>query len=230
MICVETFKSFDGEWNYAGITRCVDNHEIVRRHPEKWSVDGRPRAAAVSRATITRTKTRGTPQLRKGPPRLTVALSESARRVILEEFGTATRSHGVETGGWLYAPVSRSWDKTIDVRIAGGPGKGAEHSPSSYGPTADYPQVEEELARNGGEHFARVGDWHSHTGTSAEPSPADLDAWQSCFVRANERRGVSHYVGLIAAQDKHSSRIQLHPFVLSYDQFDRVIAEPARLT
>jgi hypothetical protein len=185
----------------------------------RWLPDEKP---AKSRST----KSRGTPSLRKGTARFTVALSESARRAILEEFSIVTRSRGVESGGWLYGSVTRSWEKTIDVRIASGPGKGAKHGPSSYGPTADYLQVEEEFARYDSD-VVRIGDWHAHTGYSGEPSTADLDAWQACFVRANERHNVSRYVGLIAAEDKHSSRMQLHPFVLSYDQFGRVVCEPA---
>jgi hypothetical protein len=234
LICAETFRSFDGEMNYAGITRVVSNHEIVRRHPEKWSPDGRPVAgaarASVSRSTYTPTKTRGTPRLLNGSPRLTVALSSSARRTIDDEFFAITRSNGLETGGWLFGETSRSW-KEIGVRFALGPGKGARHGSHAYQPTADYLQVEEELARNGAEGLCRIGDWHSHVGDSAEPSPADLDVWQTCFLRANEKHGAAYYLGLIVAEGNRGGvvRPKFKAFALRYDQLDRVVCEPANL-
>src|SRR5438874_10661210 len=44
-----------------------------------------------------RTRTRGLPKLRTGPPRLTVTLGSSARRSIDGEFYAATGCEGVET-------------------------------------------------------------------------------------------------------------------------------------
>jgi len=134
------------------------------------------------------------------------------------------------SGGWLFAPTSRGWHKEIEVRVATGPGKGAKHSPSSYEPTADYLDTEERFARNGADHLVRIGDWHSHACSSSDPSDNDLDAWQNCVLRANERRGVSRYVELIAAEDMGSfPRMRLHAFCLSYVSFGRVVCEPASL-
>jgi hypothetical protein len=54
--------------------------------------------------------------------------------------------------------------------------------------------------------------------------------WQTCFVRANEQRGVGFYVGLIAAHNRQGfPRMQLAAYVLSYGQGGRVVCEPATL-
>jgi proteasome lid subunit RPN8/RPN11 len=209
----------------AGLDQVAEGHELVRRFPRHF-------APAVRRDTsppATCTKMRGTPRLRKGPPRLTVALGSSARRAIEEEFLSTTRVDGYETGGWLFAEPSRSWDKSIEVRLATGPGEGARRGRSSYEPS-DYHQAEEQLARDGADHLCRVGDWHSHPGHDTTPSSSDLDVWQTCFVRANEKRGVSFYVGLIAALNRQGfPRMRLNAYALSYDRSGRVVCEPATL-
>jgi proteasome lid subunit RPN8/RPN11 len=179
------------------------------------------------------TKTRGRPKLRTGPPRLTVALSRSARRTIEDEFRTVTRDGGVETGGWLYAPASRSWHTTIEVRCASLPGEGARHGTHAYAPSSDYQQQEQAFAGMGDDHMCRVGDWHSHPSKHAVPSDADLDVWQNCFLVANEKRNVAYYVGVIAALDNSGNstlaRMRLGAWCLSWDSLDRVTYEPARI-
>jgi hypothetical protein len=88
-----------------------------------------------------------------------------------------------------------------------------------------------QLVRDGADRVCRVGDWHSHPGYDARPSDGDLDAWQSCFVCANEDRGVGYYVGLIATSNRDGfPRMRLAAYVLSYGQFGRVVCEPANLT
>jgi JAB domain-containing protein similar to deubiquitination enzymes len=243
-VAAETFwVEYDGrrELIQAGLDHVCEGHELLRRYPGKWARDGRPlrrrRASARSlklpaqpSAASHRTRTRGTPALLKGPPRLTVALGSSARRTIEEEFLSTTRVDGYETGGWLFAEPSRSWHKSIEVRLAGGPGKGAKRGPSSFQPD-DYRQAEEQLAWDGAGRLCRVGDWHSHPGYDTAPSVGDLDVWQTCFVRANEDRGVGFYVGLIAALNREGfPRMQLAAYVLSYDRFGRVVCEPPTLT
>jgi Prokaryotic homologs of the JAB domain len=178
------------------------------------------------------TKTRRRPKLRTGTPRLTVALFSSARRTIEEEFARCTRFDGLETGGWLFAERSRSWQKEIEVRIASGPGEGAGHSSHAYQPTSDYQETEADFARSGADHICRVGDWHSHPSSSrAEPSDGDLDAWQNCFLAANEKHNVAFYVGLIAALDNSHgrARMRLGAWCLSWDSLGRVTYEPARV-
>jgi hypothetical protein len=179
------------------------------------------------------TKTRGRPKLRTGPPRLTVALFSSARRTIEGEFARCTRFDGLETGGWLFAEPSRGWHQEIEVRIASGPGEGAGHGSHAHQPSSDYPETEADFARNGADHLCRVGDWHSHPSSGrAEPSDGDLDAWQNCFLVANEKRSVAYYVGLIAALDDSQgrARMSLGAWCLSWDSFGRVTYEPARVT
>jgi integrative and conjugative element protein (TIGR02256 family) len=176
-------------------------------------------------------KTHGRPKLREGEPRLTVALSGSARRTIEDEFYAVTRAGGVETGGWLYGERGRTWKRTIAVAIARPPGRGAVHGPHSFSPSGDYQQEEQGFARIGADHLCRVGDWHSHPSKGAEPSDGDLDVWTNCFLVANEKRGVAYYVGLIAALDdsRGFARMRLGAFCLSYDSFGRVIYEPASI-
>jgi len=108
-----------GEWATPG-------HELVRRFPDCFVADrgtagrgaqrsagqslGEPQAPdslldARERAPA-RVRTHGRPSLRKGLPRLTVALGSSARRTIEEEFLSTTRAGGVESGGWLYARLA----------------------------------------------------------------------------------------------------------------------------
>jgi proteasome lid subunit RPN8/RPN11 len=231
----------------AGLDYVCPGHELLRRYPGRWAGEttaGRRRRGTLTRDTVTvaphsdppqasptphRTKTWGTPRLSKGLARLTVTLGPSARRTIEEEFLSSTRVDGCETGGWLFAEPSRSWHRSIEVRLATGPGEGAKRGRSSFQPD-NYQQAEQQLARDGADHLCRVGDWHSHPGYNAAPSSSDLDVWQTCFVCANEDRGVGFYVGLIAALNCQGfPRMRLNAYVLSYDQFGRVVCEPATL-
>jgi proteasome lid subunit RPN8/RPN11 len=144
---------------------------------------------------------------------------------------STTRADGIESGGWLYAPASRSWDKEIEIRLASTPGKGARCAPESYFPSADYHAEEKQFADLGSD-IVRVGDWHSHPGRNADPSDEDLDAWLKSFLVANEKRGVASYVGLIVAEDDSRSfvRAKFNAFALSYDRSGRVVCEPANLS
>jgi hypothetical protein len=180
----------------AGLDYVCPGHELLRRYPGRWAGEttaGRRRRGTLTRDTVTvaprsglaqlsptlhRTRTRGTPGLSKRPARLTVTLGASARRAIEEEFLSTTRVDGYETGGWLFAEPSRSWHKSIEVRVAGGPGKGAKRGSSSFQPD-NYQQAEQQLAHDGAGHVCRVGDWHSHPGYDATPSVGDLDVWQT---------------------------------------------------
>ena len=125
-----------GEW-------AQPNHELVRRFPDcivaDRGTDGRGGQGPAGQSLRERqapaslldaherapasTRTHGRPTLRKGPPRLTVALGSSARRTIEAEFLSTTRAAGVESGGWLYAPASRSWDKEVEIRLASTPAR-----------------------------------------------------------------------------------------------------------
>jgi proteasome lid subunit RPN8/RPN11 len=177
------------------------------------------------------TKMRGRPKLRTGPPRLTVALSSSARRTIETEFSATTRFDGLETGGWLFAPATRGWHTDIEVRVATGPGEGAGHSARAYQPSGDYRETEADFTRDGAD-LCRIGDWHSHPDKHARPSDRDLDCWQNCFLVANEKRDVARYVGLIAALDDSARlpRMRLRAWCLSWDSFGRVTYEPAGIS
>jgi hypothetical protein len=105
----------------AGLDWVCPGHELLTRYPGKWAGDTtaerRRRRGTRARGTVLvaprsepaqpsvashRTRTRGTPRLLKGPPRLTVTLGSSARRAIEEEFLSTTRVDGCETGGWLF--------------------------------------------------------------------------------------------------------------------------------
>ena len=249
-LATETFwAEYDGrrELIQAGLDYVCPGHELLRRYPGKWAGEttaGRRRRGTLTRDTVTvaprsglaqlsptlhRTRTRGTPGLSKGPARLAVTLGSSAQHTIEEEFLSTTRVDGCETGGWLFAEPSRSWHKSIEVRLAGGPGKGAKRGRSSFQPD-NYQQAEEQLARDGAGRLCRVGDWHSHPGHDTTPSSSDLDVWQTCFVRANEKRGVSFYVGIVAGLNRQGfPRMRLNAYLLSYDQFGRVVCEPATL-
>jgi hypothetical protein len=188
----------------------------------RWVSDGRDVAEPRTG------KTRGTPKLLKGPPRLTVALSRSVMDTIRDEFLHTTSGHNLETGGWLFAEATRGWHTTIHVQIARPPGSGTKHGKHTFQPVADYQLEEDGFARSGAGHLVRIGDWHSHTGRGTDPSPADLDAWQSCFLAAEEKRGVAFYVGLVAATDdsRGFNRMRLDAYCLSRDKFDRVVCEP----
>src|SRR5580765_4637528 len=235
----------------AGFDYVADGHELVRRFPDCFLADreterrrghrsaGESLREPQSPASLldaherapTSTRTHGRPTLRKGPPRLTVALGSSARRTIETEFLSTTHDGGVESGGWLYAPVSRSWDKKIEIRLASTPGKGARCTPESYFPSAEYHAEEKQFADLGSD-FVRVGDWHSHPGRNAGASDGDIDAWLKSFLVANEKRGVASYVGLIVAEDdsRGAVRAKFKAFALSYDLSGRVVCEPANLS
>jgi hypothetical protein len=238
-----TFKVTAGvtRWNGEMAKLCV-RHPHVRRlfglngtALAGRSLDGsagRWADRSADRSAPRVTAMRGRPKLRAGPQRLTVALSSSARRTIEDEFSATTRFDGLETGGWLFAPVTRGWHKDIEVRVATVPGDGARHGSHSYAPSGDYSETEADFTRNGAGHLCRVGDWHSHPGTIAEPSDRDLDCWQNCFLVANEKRDVAFYVGMIAALDDSARlpRMRLRAWCLSFDSFDRVTYEPAGIS
>jgi hypothetical protein len=184
-----------GEW-------ATPSHELVRRYPDCFVADrgtaGRRGQRSAGRSLREQqvpaslldaherapasTRTHGRPSLRKGPPRRTVVLGSSARRTIQEEFFSTTRAGGLESGGWLYAPVSRGWDKEIEVRLASTPDKGARSTALSYMPSGEYHAEEKHLADLGSD-MVRVGDWHSHTGSNANPS--------RCQPKANTPAGSS---------------------------------------
>ena len=235
----------------AGLDYVADGHELVRRFPDCFVADrgtaGRSGRRSVGQSfresqapaslldaherAPASTRTHGRPTLRKGPPRLTVALGSSARRTIEEEFLSTTRAAGVESGGWLYAPASRSWDKEIEIRLASTPGKGARCTPESYFPSAEYHAEEKQFADLGSD-FVRVGDWHSHPGRNAGASDGDIDAWLKSFLVANEKRGLASYVGLIVAEDDSRGvvRTKFKAFALRYDRSGRMVCEPANLS
>jgi hypothetical protein len=235
----------------AGLDYVADGHELVRRFPGCFLADrgtagrGRQRSAGQSlrepqapaplldahERAPAKVRTHGRPSLRRGQPRLTVALGSSARRSIEEEFLSTTCAAGLESGGWLYAPASRSWDKEIEIRLASTPGKGARCAPESYFPSADYHAEEAQFADLGFD-IVRVGDWHSHPGRNAGASDGDIDAWLKSFLVANEKRGVASYVGLIVAEDDSRGvvRAKFKAFALSYDRSGRVACEPADLS
>jgi proteasome lid subunit RPN8/RPN11 len=255
-VALESFECHESDGTpvsvKAGVTWIHETrHELVKRYPERFSdrIGGPPLGAArrsvqerrtawpatpssyltpTAERQSARTRTRALPKLQTGQPRLTVRVWQSAMRTIKDEFLATTCADNRETGGWIFAEATRSWETTVHVQLASTPGRGAERGPNSFSPAGDYAATEAQFARDGAGHLVRVGDWHSHTGTDAEPSEADLNAWQNCFLVANEKRNVSFYLGLIVALESiHSYRMRYNAFCLNFDSFGRVIYEPA---
>ena len=128
----------------AGLDYVADGHELLRRFPDCFLPDRGPPGGAVSdqpaslfasrrvqprcwTLTSERLRVPGlTAGRRCGKVRRESPLRWGRRRdARSRRFLSTTRAAGVESGGWLYAPASRSWDNEIEIRLASTPGKGA---------------------------------------------------------------------------------------------------------
>jgi hypothetical protein len=126
VICVETFRSFDGEWNYAGITHIADNHEVVRRHPEKWSADGRPR-----RTGLARSRSAAAPSWR---------LPNPGERLGIDVSDPDVQSTARHEAGHAAAAFLIGWEPThVELHPDGG-GRCAFTAPSGLDPEVRYRQ------------------------------------------------------------------------------------------
>ena len=102
----------------------------------------------------------------------------------------------------VFAPVARSWDRTVEVVHATTTGENAVRRNGSLRmDTSRWADAERWIERNGWHDEALVGIWHTHpdlTGKDAsEPSDTDLRMFLAARDLTHKTRSTAYSVGLI---------------------------------
>lgn len=226
-----------------GVTRFVEDDPIVIEHPDWW----KPAEGQTDRARSTDTyRLSPPPTFRTGPGRTAdrprhdeawrlpnqadvcrVRLNRSSAGVrfaaeprtrMVEEF----EHHGVNVEhGILFfghaGPTSadpRTLLEVLSVRPVR-LGLGTRDS-------LRFDRSDLELVLDGHDGLPCVGMGHSHPGTSAQPSPEDLDFWTTC----RRATGLSHWLGLLALPLR--DHWELRAWIVRAGLDDRDVAEPSR--
>jgi Prokaryotic homologs of the JAB domain len=169
-------------------------------------------------------------------PTRTVRISARAALVIRDEFeGFYKRSlYGMdeETGGCCLGRRQVP-DRDIEILEAGTPGSDTE---TGYGWLRLGVESLLDLRSKHDQHgLVEVATWHSHPpGYAAQPSRADLRAWQSNleFARKSYGRQVGEFVGLIASGMRgHNLRPELNAWIITDHghEYGYATAAPAHL-
>jgi hypothetical protein len=232
-------------------TRVAVGHEIARAHPGWFEpAEGLAAIGARSRsATPTRQARRPKPRPAKAaiapPPQLrrhkvslrdtqsraTVWISDFAYEVIEKECMRMAPFDNLETGGFLAVKTAHSWDQSIYVVDARGPGPRSEHKPNELriDLTGDI-QLERDFA-NAEASIGEGGQWHTHPSGGTTPSPPDLDTWADSLRYVSDHRGSGLYVGLIATPgwrgSWHSPQLTAYVVRRGESEYHGYVCEPA---
>jgi integrative and conjugative element protein (TIGR02256 family) len=215
---------------FAGVTHVAGDHPWVREHPDVFEPEARrqanprgsqPPVRTAARARIERWRLSPLPprrvdvELRTDTGDISVSLNARALDVLGAE---ARRSEdGLETGGPLFGPRFFTWHRSIDVRVADGPGPNAVRSEASLDRDIfDRIQLRHQLQRANPD-ITEIGDWHTHPAGRDVPSPEDLRAWQD-DMRVLDN---SVHLSLIATPDpvRGWRSPHWHPWVLRRKSF-----------
>jgi Prokaryotic homologs of the JAB domain len=240
-------------------TRVAVGHEIARAHPDWFepaddliSVGARSRSARPTRpptrpklqparSVMVRPARAAIPPpperpkykvaLRDTRSRASVTISEFAYEVIQKECLRMAPFHNLETGGLIAARTVRSWDTSVYVVDARGPGPRSKHMVNEFriDLTGDV-QLERDFA-SAENDIGEAGQWHTHPSGGATPSPPDLDTWADALRYTNKHRGSGLYVGLIATPGWRGSwrSPQLTAYVVrrGESEYHGYVCEPA---
>jgi hypothetical protein len=180
-----------------GITHVNASHELLRRYPKRFGLDGsralgqREQRAGLARATSSRDTLSA---VDREPPR--IGRAASTPTVFITDVCRAAFDlvdwDDLELGGFLFGVHVGDV-----IRIEGLSDNAAVRRRDSLRLDLDGMRVmEEHFAVNG---WVRLGCWHSHTRPEPEPSRSDLYAWA---VGAEQTR--RRYVGMIVSPAHHS--------------------------
>jgi hypothetical protein len=166
----------------------------------------------VEREYLTATsETRITPLgLATRPPRLAgiaaVTLAPVVRERIATRFFSATSIGRLETSGALFGVDDGD---RLEIVRATGPGARGCHTATST--CWDSRSIGADAFMRFGPNWRRhlVGDWHSHTDGSEDPSDADLRGWLA-GLRGIEAAGGTRYLGVIAVRCDGELRLAGH--------------------
>jgi hypothetical protein len=237
-------------------TRVAVGHEIARAHPgwfrpvddpvagaarsRSRSVTTKPRkpapkaTPAASRPKTSVTPVERTPDadivLRDTPGRATASISARSYQAIADECKRFAHLKDIETGGFLAGPTARSWDTSIQIMEACGPGARSKHLPNRMKiDLGGYADLERDFAWADAD-IGEIGFWHSHPSFgSTKPSQPDLAALADCWNHVQERRGAGLYLGLIASpSNEHGpwSSPRLDAYVVRRGEYKGLVCEP----
>ena len=141
----------------------------------------------------------------------TVTIAHAARDTIAMRFFSATSIGRVETSGALFG---YDRDDRLEIVRATGPGACGRHTRTTT--CWDRRSIESDAYMRFGPGWRSnlVGDWHSHTDGSDDPSDTDLRGWLA-GLRNVEAAGGSRYLGVIAV--RRDGELQLVGYLLSRD-------------
>jgi proteasome lid subunit RPN8/RPN11 len=170
--------------------------------------------------------------LRDTPGPVAVSVSESAYNVIKQECLRFADRRGVETGGYLAGNVLRSWDRSVNVCDATGPGPETEHGIGTISLDRSAAQAIPGNHAWTGEDIDELGWWHTHPEGAATPSPVDLASWSRALERIGARRGSGLYLGVIVTPSRSGSwhNPQLHAHVARRGERRGVVCESAAIS
>jgi hypothetical protein len=222
----------DGQPIYAGLTHCAESADVVRMFPHRFKPDGErgggplirgPSTSSVESVTSVTVshdheRTRELPQLQAGSVSpVSVRLSRSARDVMRNQVFDLTRVDDCECGGFVFGPVARSWEKTVEIRHATETGNAIRRNASLSMDTDVWEDTERWIERNGWHNEALAGIWHSHPneiGSDAgQPSDSDLAAFLNARDLVHRLRGVAYSVGLILTLGRTGAYRSEHSWV-----------------
>jgi hypothetical protein len=226
-VATQTFVDpTDGVLVEAGLTHCSESADVVRMFPHRFKPierGGGPLIRGPANGTATRVKPRMSPtgdraarnlsselpELRDSTSPVTVRLSRSACEAMRGEVFSLTRTDDLECGGFLFAPVARSWEKAVEIRHATETGNAIRRNASLSMDTSVWEDAENWIQRNNWNDVL-CGLWHSHPneiGSDAGlPSDSDLAAFLNARDLVHRLRGVAYSVGLIVTLGKTAAR------------------------
>jgi hypothetical protein len=198
---------------------------------------------SVTPVTVSRDdeETRELPELRDSTSPVTVRISRLAREAIRGELFRLTRVDDLEAGGFLFAPVARSWDRVVEIQHATETGENAIRRNGSLSmDTSVWEDAENWIQRNNWSDVL-CGLWHSHPNEIGRdaglPSDSDLGAFLAARDLVHRLRGLAYSVGLIltlgktgAYRSEHSwATPNLHAWVTRRTDWGTAITEPAEV-
>ena len=177
---------------------------IIRSGGEAAIVRGGHRSSASSTTDLE------LPELRlDSVSSVTVRLSRTSREAMRDEAFRLTGSDDRECGGFLLAPVARSWDRTVEITHATTTGNAIRRNGGMTMDTSRLSDAERWVERNGWHDEALAGIFHTHPGEigrdAGRPSDADLKALLSIRDWAHKTRGACNSVGLILTMGRAGS-------------------------
>jgi hypothetical protein len=246
---------YDGQLvSFAAGEVFADNHEIPRKHPDKFSlsssrrgkrrrdsVGASPRSQATPlarrRAEVPAAPAREPDRLnrvilRTSPSDLTVTVGLGALKTMRDETyarSDAIEDEHIETGWGLTGTVIRSWDRDAFVSVAIPLGGSSRRDVDGVlVDQSHFSEVERQMVAVHETEHRYIGSAHVHPHGSGEPSSRDLETWLGELEHLDGERGATRYLGVILTAGKYGwrSNPRLHAYIVRQDERGRAICEP----